>query len=194
MTSGRRALLLAALAIPGAACNRLPGGEGAPLVELRDPRGQRVFALWKTGEGLRWNDSREGGGLLRATAAGGFRGDDPRRGPVEASTAGGGLQIRYADGKALRLTREGDLLRLGDAAGIPIARARVEAEEAVLRDAGGIVILRARRAGGRIVVTEREGAIVVFLLGQTALAQAAFAALSSLSAVERALLLGLAEP
>jgi hypothetical protein len=199
MTSWRRALLVAAVAAAAAACNR-PSSEGRveggpPLVELRDTRGQRRLAVWKTGGGFRWVDSLEGSGQLQAEAGGRLRGHDPRRGLVEATGAGGGtIQVRYPDGTALRLSREGDLLRLGDAAGIPIARVRSEKEEAVLRDAGGVVALRARRAGGRIVVTDREGATVAFVVGNAPLEQAAFAALSSLSAVERVLLLGLPGP
>jgi hypothetical protein len=192
---GRRALLrgppLWALA---AACNRTESGvEGRPpLVELRDARGQRRLALWKTGDGLRYHDVLEGSGQLQVEAGGRVHGHDPRRGPVERSAAApGAVQLRYRDGTGLRLSREGDLLRLGDAAGIPLARLRVAGEEAVLHDAGGVVALRARRAGGRIVVTDREGAAVAFVVGQASLEQAALAALSSLSAVERAFVLGL---
>jgi hypothetical protein len=190
----RRALLLAPpLWALAAACNRTESAiEGRPpLVELRDARGQRRLALWKTGDGLRFHDVLEGSGQLQVEAGGRLRGHDPRRGPLESSAAPGAVQIRYRDGTGLRLSREGDLLRLGDAAGIPIARLRIAGEEAVLHDAGGVVALRARRAGGRIVVTDREGAAVAFLVGQASLEQAALAALSSLSAVERAFVLGL---
>jgi hypothetical protein len=196
MIRGPGCLPLLALAA-AAACNRPEGGLAGqpPLVELRDARGQRQLAIWKTEEGFRWLDAREGGGGILAGPGGQLRAQDPQRGPVELSVrAPGTVQIARADGTALRLSREGDLLRLGDAAGIPLARARIDQDEALVHDAGGVVTMRVRRAGGRIVVMDRGGGALAFVVGQTTLEHAALAALSSLSAVERALLLVMRGP
>ncbi len=192
MTAAVRAVLLVAAA--GAACNRVGGEEGlearTPLVELRDETGQRRLAVWKVDDGFRWLDRQEGSGRIQVGPAERLLAHDPERGPVEVSPPGpGGRQLRRADGTALRLSREGTLLRLGDGAGIPLARARVEAEEALVHDAGGVVVLRARRAGGRIVVTDREGRAAAFVVGQASPEYAALAALPGMRAVERALLL-----
>jgi hypothetical protein len=89
----------------------------------------------------------------------------------------------------LRLTREPSGWRLGDGAGIPIARTHIVAEESLVHDAGGLVVLRARRSGGRIVVTDREGAAVGFVVGDAPPEIAALVWLPTLSAAERALLL-----
>ena len=191
MRPRRFGLLLAA--VVATSCNRpstLEEPRGAPLVELRDSQGRRSLAVWKVADGFRWADAQEGPGHLSEGAGGRLSGHDPRHGPLEASLGEpGGLQLRRRDGSGLRLSREGLGLRLGDAAGIPIARARMEKEEAQVHDAGGIVVLRARQAGGRIVVTDRDGGAVAFVLGQATLDRAALASLSTLSAVERVLVL-----
>jgi hypothetical protein len=131
---------------------------------------------------------------VTATAAG-FRGEDPVRGPLEARRLdGGGVEIRGREGMLLRLTRDGSAWRLGDAAGIPLARVRLDekAGEGVGHDAGGTVIVRVKAGGGRLVVSDRDGSTLALITGkldQLSLARAALASLPSLGAAERALLL-----
>jgi hypothetical protein len=193
MIARRRALLLATVAL-ALACNRVTGQEGSdpPLIELRDARGERRLTLWKTTQGFRWHDAREGSGRIQAEPGGRLQAQDSPAGPVGLGPdPGGAVQLRRLDGGLLRLSRDGALLRVGDGAGIPLARVRLENEEALVHDAGGVVILRARREGGRIVVTDREGGAVAFVVGQTTPERAALVSLSSLSALERALLLAM---
>jgi hypothetical protein len=193
MIARRRDLLLATVAV-ALACNRVTGQaeSDAPLVELRDRQGERRLSLWKTPQGFRWQDTSEGSGRIRIEPGGGLQAQDSPGGAVGLGPdPSGSLQLRRLDGGLLRLSRDGGLLRVGDGAGIPVARVRVEKDEALVHDAGGVVILRARPEGGRIVVTDREGGAVAFVVGQTTPERAALVSLSSLSALERALLLAM---
>ena len=192
--------LLAALAMMTLvlACNRVrpAGGEDDPqtLIELRDSQGQPTFTLQRVSAGFRYLQAGGSPGRVTATAAG-FRGEDPARGPLDARRLdGGGVEIRERDRLVLRLTREGTSWRLGDAAGIPLARVRLDerAGEGVGHDAGGMVIIRVKAGGGRLVVSDRDGgtrALITGKLDQLSLARAALAALPALGAAERALLL-----
>jgi hypothetical protein len=180
------------------ACNRVApaGSEDEPqtLMELRDAQGQPTFTLQRVGEGYRYLQSGGGPGRVTATATG-FRGEDPVRGALEARRLdGGGVEIRGREGMLLRLTRDGASWRLGDAAGIPLARVRLDeqAGEGVGHDAGGMVIVRVKAGGGRLVVSDRDGstrALITGKLDQLSLARAALASLPALGAAERALLL-----
>lgn len=180
------------------ACNRVApaGGEDEPqtLIELRDAQGQPTFTLQRVGEGFRYLQAGGSPGRVTATAAG-FRGEDPVRGPLEARRIdGGGVEIRGREGMLLRLTRDGPSWRLGDAAGIPLARVRLDEKggEGVGHDAGGMVIVRVKAGGGRLVVSDRDGSTLALITGkldQLSLAQAALASLPGLGAAERALLL-----
>ena len=164
------------------------------LMELRNAQGQATFTLETGRGGLSLPGSGRRAGAGEATA-GGFRGDDPARGSVEARRLeGGGVEIRGRQGMLLRLTREGASWRLGDAAGIPLARVRLDGarDEAVGHDPGGMVIIRVKAGGGRLVVSDRDGgtrALITGKLDQLSLTKAALAALPSLGGVERALLL-----
>ncbi len=198
--------LSAALALTLAlACNRVapaPEDEQAQtLLELRDAQGQPRFTLQRLGDGFRYLEAGGSPGRVLATADG-FRGEDPARGPVEARPLpGGGVEIRGRQGMLLRLTREGSpgspassSWRLGDAAGIPLARVRLDekAGEGVGHDPGGMVIIRVKAGGGRLVVSDRDGSTKALITGQIdqlSLTKAALAALPALGAVERALLL-----
>jgi hypothetical protein len=181
------------------ACNRTPGAhppdEGQLLLELRDPQGQPTFSLQRTATGFRYLDSESGAGQITAAPGGRFRTDDPRRGPLEAwRLEGGGVEIRGREGMVMRLTREGASWRLGDAAGIPLARVRLDGAsgEAVGHDPGGLVVVRVKAGGGRLVVSDRDGNLRGLFTGQLdqlSLTRAALAALPALGGVERALLL-----
>jgi hypothetical protein len=191
----RRALLALPLAL---ACNRVPPGpepeKPQTLMELRNPQGQPTFTLERVGTDFRYLEAGGTPGRVMPTAAG-FRSDDPARGSVEARRLeGGGVEIRGRQGMLLRLTREGSSWRLGDAAGIPLARVRLDGarDEAVGHDPGGMVIIRVKAGGGRLVVSDRDGgtrALITGKLDQLSLTKAALAALPSLGGVERALLL-----
>jgi hypothetical protein len=181
-----------AVLLLGAGCNR-PGSDEQrvrPRIELRDERGQPRQVLYESGAGrFRWQDVREGSGQVLREGEGRRAQDSSGIVLERVVAASAARELRRPDGTALRLHREGGFLRLGDGAGIPIARARIEKDEALVRDAGGQVLLRARRAGGRIVVTDREGAAVGFVVGEAPSEVAALVWLPSLSAAERALLL-----
>ncbi len=189
MIAGRLFVVVAALA---PACNHVSGDDVATpaRIELRDVRGQPRQSLYPTADdGFRWLDAREGTGrILRQP--GGRRAQDGAGTVLEsAGVAAGSLELRRPDGKSLRLSREPTGFRLGDGAGIPIARTRIDAAETLVHDAGGLVVLRARREGGRIVVTDREGAAVGFVVGDALPEIAALVWLPALGAAERALLL-----
>jgi hypothetical protein len=123
-----------------------------------------------------------------------FRTEDPQRGTLEAwRLQGGGVEIRGRQGLVLRLSREGDHLRLGDGAGIPRGRFRRDGEELVGHDAGGAVVLRLKAGGGRLVASDRDGTTLGFILPAGATdgppaERLALAAFPGLSAAERALL------
>lgn len=188
-TLGRMALL-ATIAI--SACNRVgrDGDAAETHLELRDAQGELRLAVYRTGEGFRWQD-RADGSEGRLTGSGtNLRGLDPRRGMLEASAAGPGeVMVRGPEGVRLKLRRDEGGLRLGDGAEIPLCRVRLEGEQAVVRDAGGTVQAFARPGGGRIVLTDRAGRTTGFVLGDLPLERAALAAVSPLSAGERVMLL-----
>jgi hypothetical protein len=190
-TIGRHRLL--AVFILPLACNRVASEQDTSRrrLELHDARGQSRQIVHESGEGgFRWQDRREGSGRVLPEPDGRRRAQDQGGSVVETpGPTPGTLDLRRADGSLLRVSREKESVRLGDGAGIPIARARLEKEEALVRDAGGQVILRARRAGGRIVVTDREGAAVGFVVGDAAPEAAALVWLPALTAAERVLLL-----
>jgi hypothetical protein len=180
---------LAALALVG--CNRTSRAEaGAPLLELRDARGELRLSVHRAGEGFRWVDAGEGEGALAQAAGGGLRGPDPHHGVLELQPLSeGGLELRAPHGRLLELRRVDGVLRLGDGKGIPIARVRIEAAEALAHDAGGQVVARARREGGRIVVVDRASAVSAFVRGDVSVERAALVALPVFTAGERAALL-----
>jgi len=197
MRKRRRGSLGLALGL-ALACNRVPAGpepeKPQRLLELRDAQGQPTFTLERVGEGFRYVEPGGSAGRIIPTA-GGFRGDDPARGPLDARRLdGGGVEIRGRQGMLLRLTREGPSWRLGDGAGIPLARVRLDerAGEALGHDPGGMVIIRVKAGGGRLVVSGRDGgtrALITGKLDQLSLTKAALGALPSLGSAERALLL-----
>jgi hypothetical protein len=175
------------------ACNRL-GREAAetvePRIELRDGQGELRLAVYATGDGFRWIDRVDRAEARLVASGGALRGLDPQRGPLELLPAPDeGFDVRGPTGMLLKLRRIDGFLRLGDGAGIPLARVASTDEEAVVRDAGGTVIARARRGGGRISLVDREGATIGFVLGDVSLERAALVVLPTLSAGERALLL-----
>jgi hypothetical protein len=112
---------------------------------------------------------------------------------------GGALELRKAAGVVLRWARDpnapagAEVWRLGDGAGIPLYRVRRQAGEGSVHDAGGMVILRARVAGGRIVVSDRDGRRLALVVTELPPEKAVLAALSSLTARDRALLLAALE-
>jgi hypothetical protein len=196
--AGRRLACLGLALGLALACNRVPAAseqdKPQTLVELRDAQGQPTFTLERVGESFRYVEPDGGSGRVIPTA-GGFRGEDAARGPLQARRLeGGGVEIRGREGMLLRLTREGGSWRLGDGAGIPLARVRLDerAGEAVGHDPGGMVIIRVKAGGGRLVVSDRDGgtrALITGKLDQLSLTKAALGALPSLGGAERALLL-----
>jgi hypothetical protein len=188
----KRALPLALAVLAGAACNRVEreGGAGPRAdVELRDAQGGVRLGLYRTREGYRWQDAQQGEGRF-AAAEGAWSGHDAQRGPLTVrAPSPGALEVRGSGGVLLDLRRVDGLLRLGDGAGIPIARVRDDRGEALAHDAGGMLVARARKSGGRIVIADRDGATLGFIVGEVPLERAALASLPTLSAGERAALL-----
>lgn len=109
--------------------------------------------------------------------------------------AGGSESLLYAgDGTpSLRLERRDGHLRIGDAGGFPRARAQRggagEGDAVTLYDAGGAAIASARVEGGRVVVLDREGVVLGFLVGADDPERAVLLFIPGLSVQERALLL-----
>jgi hypothetical protein len=198
MTGGGPGRLLALLALLALACNRAPPAKEEKvetLLELRDAQGQPTFTLQRLGDGgFRYLEV--GGRPVRVLEApDGFRAGDPGRGVVRAQRLdGGGLAIFDSDKLMVKLTRDGPSWRLGDAAGVPLYRVRLDDKlgEGVGHDAGGMVIVRVKASGGRLVVSDRDGstrALITGKLDQVSLVRATLASLPSLGAAERALLL-----
>ncbi len=186
-------LLVAAVS---AGCTRR-GGEagtsGAPVVEIRDADGQPTLSVRRIDGGLRWLDlaGHTQGDLFAkdgriVTTRGGQEGE-ALTADKEAVDA---LAIRRPGGHRLLLARVGGALRLGDGAGIPVARIRAEGDNgAVAYDAGGLIVASARSAGGRIVLSDSAGHTTGFVTGSASVERAALIMLGMLLPAERAILL-----
>jgi hypothetical protein len=174
------------------ACNRVAGEDGKDgkpaLIELRDAAGALRLAVYRTTDGYRWVDAKEGSGRISG-AVSALRASDPQLGLLDAvAGADGSLEVHGPGGKRLDLRRVDGLLRLGDGKGIPMARVAGGADGVVAHGPGGEVASRASRAGGRVVVAGAAGT-AAFISGDVTLERAALVVLPALTAAERVLLL-----
>lgn len=184
------------LALALAACRSKPQPLPAEkvLVEWRGSNGQLLLQLGHSGdnfgdERLGWYAGPEHGGTLQ-------------RLPGQAGSASvdnAHLTVRRAHNGDLALTsnaqlrlavdRRGDVLRVGNGEGFPVARVRTEGAVARMHGPGGELQASATHEGGRIVVVDRENKPLGFFTGALVPEQALLVFLPGLSQVEQALLL-----
>ena len=100
-----------------------------------------------------------------------------------------GLRIEVASKTRLRFSRVDGRLRVADGEGFPIARLRIDGRQSLLHDAAGILRTQSRDEGGRVVVTDRDGKALGFVIGLDDPSRAPLLFVPGLSEGERALLL-----
>ncbi|MCG5051872.1 MAG: hypothetical protein KA712_02835 [Myxococcales bacterium] len=164
------------------------------LAEVRGPDGQLRLQVARRGEDhgderLAWYADAETAGSVQRLAGG----------AGTASLEGARVSLRRSETRALVMTEDGrvkftlerrdDHLRVGDADGFPQGRIRRDGASATLHGPGGDLKAAAHVEGERVVVTDRAGTALGYVVGVPGPEEALVAFLPGLRPIEQALLL-----
>ncbi len=197
----KAACVLVLLGLGAMAClRREDGGQSRSqeLLEIRDATGTVTFTMRRQADGYAFTDAEGHEGQIVADPGGGLHARDAAGRPLAVVPAPGGYAVGLdltREGKPhLRLRLDKGQWRLIDASAIPRGRVSITAEGAVAHDPAGILRARVYPGGGRLVVSDRNGAVLGYASASASPVRVALVRTAELDPTERALLLAAPKP